>query len=754
VNRPVNRLIPAGLALTLLPTVGLADTSATAEGQFIEEIRIVGDRGQAGQITGSAEFIGPEDLEKFEYTDVQRILRQAPGVSLQVEDGYGLRPNISIRGVPTERSGRITLLEDNVLIAPAPYSAPSAYYFPTVGRMQAMEVLKGPAAITQGPYTIGGALNMISTPVPEQSRGGLFAEAGEDETYRLHAHWGTTTESGFGFMGETHQWQSDGYQSIDRSDTNTGLDIEDYTLKLSYAPTDSRHAVELKLQYADQSSDQSYLGLTDTDFTGDAWRRYGVSELDHIGTEHQQQVLRYQFAVSETFTFSATAYNNEHERDWFKTEGIDFDGSDSAEDFSRTSWSSVIQAVNRGEDAGGATAAELDAILQGADTADGAIQIRSNAREYYSRGIQLRGNWLATIGSTSHDIELGIRYHEDEEDRLQRNSTYTQADGALVLNDLGLLGNAGNRIQNAEAWALHLYDRIEFGRWVVAPGLRYEDIDQSRIRYETRSGNTDDPTSRDPDNVRDTRENKTSVWLPGIGVLYQVNGSLALLGGVHKGFSAPPNAPGIKEEESVNYEVGLRYNSERWHAEAVAFLTDFRNLLGVCTASSGSDCEIGDAFNGDAATIQGLEFRTGVDLAGDRSFQIPFDFTWTWTDSEFDTDIADTEYWGDVAKGDPIPYVPEHQFLLRLGFLISRFSADLSANYIDAVCTRPACGDFEKTDASLTLDLGAAWAFTDGFDVFARLENVTNEQDIMGRQPYGARPNKARTAAIGVRLAF
>ena len=210
-------ILPAALAATLLPIAAQAETSETSGGQFIEEITIVGDRAQAGQITGSAEFIGPEDLEKFEYADVQRILRQAPGVSLQVEDGYGLRPNISIRGVPTERSGRITLLEDNVLIAPAPYSAPSAYYFPTVGRMQAMEVLKGPAAITQGPYTIVGALNMISTPVPEQSRGGLFAEAGEDETYRLHAHWGTTTESGFGFMGETHQWQSDGYQSIDRS---------------------------------------------------------------------------------------------------------------------------------------------------------------------------------------------------------------------------------------------------------------------------------------------------------------------------------------------------------------------------------------------------------------------------------------------------------------------------------------------------------------------------------------------------------
>jgi Fe(3+) dicitrate transport protein len=117
-------------------------------------------------------------------------------------------------------------------------------------------------------------------------------------------------------------------------------------------------------------------------------------------------------------------------------------------------------------------------------------------------------------------------------------------------------------------------------------------------------------------------------------------------------------------------------------------------------------------------------------------------------------DIADTEYWGDVQKGDPIPYIPEHQLLLRLGFAVDRFSADVSASYVDAVCTRPACGDFESTDDSLTLDLGAAFAATGYLDLFARLENLTNEQDIMGRQPYGARPNKARTAAIGVRLAF
>ena len=745
------------LAFGMVGLVWVQLAGANEEGSradFVEEITIVGQRSQSEQVPGSAHYVGSAEIERLGHNDIQRIIRQIPGVSVQVEDGYGLRPNISIRGVATERSGRITLLEDNVLIAPAPYSAPSAYYFPTVGRLTAVEVLKGPAAITQGPYTIGGALNLISTPIPEQAGGRAMLEAGEDGTYRAQALYGAQLDNGIGFLVETHQWHTDGFQTIDRGG-DSGLDLADYTVKLRYAPPNSAHRAELKLQHADQRSDQTYVGLTDADFARDPYRRYGLSALDEIDTEHRQLVFRYNWDLRERISLSAVVYNNEFERDWFKTEGIDFNGSLDASSFDRTSWSSVIRAVNLETGLGGFSANELQGILDGTrDTLPGSIQIRSNAREYFSRGIQLGLDWQLETADIAHNLTFGLRLHEDEEDRLQRNSTYSQVDGRLLLDDRGLLGNAGNRIQEAQAIAVHLYDQMRIGKWTVAPGLRFESIEQKRTRYEIRDGLTLDPASREADNLRDVRKNDTQVWLPGLGIAYGFTEELSAFGGVHKGFSAPSNAPNVDAEEALNYELGLRFERDALKAELAFFYSDYDNLLGECTASSGSDCEIGDAFNGDAATVQGVEFLLASNLNPRGRLSVPFDISYTYINGEFDTDIADTDFFGDVSAGDPIPYLPDHQLTLTVGLEGIRWDAFVSANYVAEVCTRAACSAFEKTDDSIVVDVAGRYRISDDAEVFARVENLFGAEDIVARQPYGARPNKDVTASLGVRFSF
>jgi Fe(3+) dicitrate transport protein len=474
-------------------------------------------------------------------------------------------------------------------------------------------------------------------------------------------------------------------------------------------------------------------------------RRYGLSEFDNIETEHEQVILRYSYDVSANLSLSATAYNNTHYRNWFKTEGIDLQGSASEADYSRTSWANVINAVNAGTTIDGVSAEQLQGILDGSvDTPAGSLQLRSNNRDYFSRGIQFGGSWDGDFGGAMHSLRFGLRLHEDEEDRFQRNDAYSQTNGKIALDYLGSAGGAGNRVQSAQALAFYVHDEISVGNWTLSPGLRYEDIDQDRVRY----------TGGAARNFRDSRENSTQVWLPGLGVSYQLTANWSLLGGAHKGFTAPTNSPGVDEEVAINYELGARFQDGSLSAEVIGFLSDYDNLLGQCTASSGSDCVIGDAFNGDAATVAGLEALLSADLSPNSAYRLPLTLSYTRIDGEFDTAIADTDFFGTVEAGDPLPYLPENQLRVALGVEAGRWATYLSANYVDDVCVRASCEEFERTDDSLTIDVSASYQLSAALNLFARAENLTNTHDIMGRQPYGARPNKERTLSAGLRFDF
>jgi outer membrane cobalamin receptor len=147
----------------------LAASPASAD----EVIEVI-DRAPAGAETS----IDDEQLERREQDDIHKILSVVAGVYVRDEDGYGLRPNIGMRGAAAERSAKITLLEDGVPIAPAPYSAPAAYYFPMVTRMARVEVTKGPASILQGPNTVGGVVDLQSPRARRRSSRGRTPSAG------------------------------------------------------------------------------------------------------------------------------------------------------------------------------------------------------------------------------------------------------------------------------------------------------------------------------------------------------------------------------------------------------------------------------------------------------------------------------------------------------------------------------------------------------------------------------------------------
>ncbi len=209
-------------------------------------------------------------------------------------------------------------MEDGVLMAPAPYAAPAAYYFPFTGRMEAIEITKGAAAIKYGPSTVGGAINMLSTSIPDNEDGSLSGSltvlGGEDNTLRAHGNaggWMPLSEAwDVGVLLETLQDRTDGFKTVDGGG-DTGYVVQDYVGKLAFrskAGSGLRQAFEFKVQVSDETSDETYLGLTAADFAASPYRRYAASRLDEMNVDHKTFQATHRVDFSNDTNLTTTAY--------------------------------------------------------------------------------------------------------------------------------------------------------------------------------------------------------------------------------------------------------------------------------------------------------------------------------------------------------------------------------------------------------------------------------------------------------------
>ncbi|MFN2420069.1 MAG: TonB-dependent receptor family protein [Gemmatimonadota bacterium] len=717
------------------------DSSATATIEVpairvvLDPQRIIGSEAEAASIPGSAHFIGPEDLErrKLLYGDVHRILRQVPGINVQEEDGYGLRPNIGLRGTGSERSSKITLMEDGVLIAPAPYAAPAAYYFPVAGRMEAIEVRKGSSQIKYGPYTTGGAINLVSGSIPDDFS--LFADvqAGADATRKAHLRVGDRYDHG-GWLAETYQITTDGFKRLAGGD-DTGFEIRDYVVKLALhtlADAATYQKLELKLGRYDETSNETYLGLAETDFRADPVRRYPASQKDVMNADHNQVQLRWTVRPSDRFDVTTVVYGNDFHRNWYKLDGVLGKG--------------IAEMLENPDDFPDAMS-----ILEGGSSPGDALTVRANNRTYYARGAQ------SVIGvglgeAVLHAIELGLRYHRDQEDRFQHDDKYRMEAGRMVLTSEGAPGSQANRVNNARAWALHLQDEIAFGRWTVTPGIRYETIEFERTDYAA-----SDSQRRAPVGVV---ENSVDAVIPGIGASYVWREGAYLFAGVHRGFGPP--GPGAdretRPEESVNYELGIKLRRPWLDTQLLGFYNDYDNILGKATLAVGDSGGAGDLFNGGAVRVRGIELGIEIDPAEarGRAFRMPIRLAYTLTRADFLTSFdSDFEPWGTVERGDELPYLPAHQVFAEVGFERGPWMARLGVNHVSEMRTEAGQGSIPAgsgTDAFTVWSASSELAITSWSTVFAGVENLTDEVYIVARRPAGARPGLPRTLSAGVRI--
>lgn len=716
---PVRRWIPVGW----LAWAGFAQAQ---EGPTYE-IVVVGDEG-VPRVAGSAYVVDEEELERTEYNDVHRVLAAVPGVYVRGEDGFGLRPNIGMRGANSDRSSKIALLEDGIPLAPAPYAAPAAYYFPLTTRIAGVEVFKGPAALEHGPQTIGGAVNLLSRAIP--ARPGGYANVGFGSYRTLTAHvWGGASTDQLGFLVEGAHLSTGGFKALDGGGP-TGFARQDVLVKARAAttPGELTGTVELELGVGREQSHETYLGLTYADWLVTPLRRYAASQDDVMNWNRTSAELFANVDYERTRVDGAV-WIHRLDRVWTKLNR--FAGGPDLHDLLLAG-------------AGGASDPYL-AILQGeadSTTDDQVLLIGTNDRTFVSSGGQAVLRTEGTFGPVTDRLTAGVRWVWDDVRRLHTEDPFGMTGGELLPTG-GPTETLLDSATRANALAAWIQDTVAWGPVQILPGARLEWI--------TTAAGTAASGPLDPQ--------QQVVMLPGVGASVSVARWLDGFAGVHRGFS--PVAPGQDEsvdpEMAVNAELGLRAVPGETHAELVGYLSRYENIVGACTLSGGcSDDLVDQQFNGGAALVYGLETLATHTVHLPARFELLLSATYTWTHGEFLTGFVSAfPQFGSVVAGDRLPYVPEHQGSLRFTVLHERGSFTAGAIGRSGMWDEAGQGPLPEIGSIpplLLVDVAADARLAGPVRVYATVTNLTNSHAIESWRPFGARPTAPFTAFVGLKL--
>ena len=541
-------------------------------------------------------------------------------------------------------------------------------------------------------------------------------------------------------MVEYLRYQSDGFKKYE-DHAAKGFKRNDIIAKIR-VKTDHvkgvNHALELKFGYADENSDETYVGLSADDFKKTPFLRYPGSQMDKLKTDHRQWVATYLLTFSNKLKITTNAYYNYFHRNWYKLNDVRA-GITSKE---KRSIADVLVDPE--------TNIRYFDILTGKTDREGeALLVRANNRTYRSRGIQTRAEYRFNLNEFFFDLEFGLRYHADEEDRFQWDDSYSMKNKKMVLFMEGIHGTNANRVTSANALAGYLLAKLRYDAWTVTAGLRYEDVDLLKKDY------TKEDLARSG-KVRIETPNHARVLIPGVGLHYQLMPAASVFFGIHKGFAPPSAELYQKPESSVNMELGTRVAIGNFRAELIGFYNNYSNMLGSDLAASGGAGTL-EQFNVGEARVKGAEFLVQYQpLPKNCNVRLPLQVSYTYTDTEIRNSF-ESHSWGNVVRGDEIPYIFKHALNMQLGIECKWFYANIGARYNSDMRTSPGQGTIaerEKVPANLIFDASLNVFVNKYLTVRLNAINLTNRVYLTSRHPAGLRAGHPFGIYAGANVQF
>lgn len=734
------------LFLAFIPPIFAQQSESTDSLNAVQlkEVSIMGT--SPYKVVGSGALVNFAKIQKLNQPDINKVIQTIPGINVRDEEGFGLRPNIGLRGTPVNRSAKITLMEDGILMAPAPYSDPSAYYFPTFARMEQLEVLKGSSQVKHGPYTIGGAINLISTSIPDSFKGFAQLSYGSFGTNQQRI-WIGDSKKNIDYLFEVNRLASHGFKELP-SGANTGFDRRDMMGKVRWhtdVNASIHQSLTLKFLTMSEEGNETYLGLTFNDFLTNSNRRYAATQKDLLDMNHQHLSLTHSINPTNKFSITSTAYAAKTFRDWARVNSI-----------GGVSLTNIL--------ADPVSNSTAYSIMTG--QSNGNLNFQSAVRTFYVLGFQSNLTYDFETGAVRHKIQSGIRYHQDEADRYATQSTFAMTNATMVLSSAGVKGNAENQIRQAKSWAGYLQYELVIDKLTISPGIRYENMELAFTNF----GNSDNARVG---TALKSAKNQLDIFLPGVGVSYVVKDNMRVFGGVHKGFS-PPGMPSVsanttqaKTETAISYELGYKVNYKNLKLQAIGFLNNYQNILGSDNVSGGG-AGTGEMFNAGNAKIQGIEFSLEQNLwRSSTKWSLPLSIAYTYNDAKFmQTFVNAGGDWGTgtITKGEFIPFITPQLLSLSLGLESEKMNITLVSRYVGN--TRIKTGNPTEIIASSTakyndvntigeywvVDLSGNYRLTKFISLFSTINNALNNRYVVANLPQGFRPGMPFSVNFGAKI--
>ncbi|MCM2310031.1 MAG: TonB-dependent receptor [Steroidobacteraceae bacterium] len=622
-----NTLRRSAVLLASVPTLlasasALAQEPDSASGELEPVVIVIGERIQLDKIPGSGTVLDSSLLQESHVFTVNEALRKVPGVFTRDEEGFGLRPNIGVRGLNPTRSTKVLLLEDGIPLAYAPYGDNASYYHPPVERFERIEVLKGSGQIAFGPHTVGAVINYITPPTPADAEGRLSASFGSEDFREVHGSYGDT-------VGNTGYIAHGTYKETDGARENMNFRIYDLNAKVVQQLTE-RQALTFRSSYYDEDSQVTYSGLTLAEWQDDP--RQNPFANDHMYAYRWSTSATHRLELNPATTFLTNVYYTYFNRDW---------------------WRQASNSTQRPND-------RSDPACGGMANLDTSCGNEGRVRQFWTAGVEPRVTVEHGLFGVDNVTEAGVRYHLEDQYRIQANGDLPNSREPGTGPNAGIKEDSDRSVSAVSAFA---QNRFDLGRWSVTPGVRFESVDYERI-----------------DNLLGTRgETSIDEWIPGLGATFEAVPGTVLFAGVHRGF-APPGVADIvtaqggsvdlDAELSWNYELGVRsLPADGVSLEATVFRMDFENQIVPASVAGGS---------GATLTSAGETLQQGLEFAGELESQAFVEWpvevftrlSYTW--------LADAEYEGERyssipgftsvrVTGNRLPYAPEHLLAGTIG---------------------------------------------------------------------------------------